>query len=96
MTIDGYVERDETVIWRDIGGEVVIVGQEDSTVRMLNETASYIWSLADGTMRIEDIADALCHRFDVPADEARADVEQFCSELLEAELATTHDLPQGF
>ena len=91
MTIDGYVERDETVIWRDIGGEVVIVGQEDSTVRMLNETASYIWSLADGTMRIEGMVGALCHKFNVSADEARVDVEQFCSELIEAKLASIRE-----
>jgi hypothetical protein len=95
MIDDGYIARDEKMIWRDIAGEIVIVGQEDSTVRMLNETASYIWSLADGTMRIEDIVDAMCHRFNVTADEARADVEQFCSQLIEAKLATTHDLPQG-
>ncbi len=91
---DGYIARDETMIWRDIGGEVVIVGQEDNTVRMLNETASYIWSLADGTMRIEDMVSALCNKFNVSADEARVDVEQFCSELVEARLASIRELPQ--
>jgi hypothetical protein len=93
MVCRGYVTRDKSVIWRDIAGEVVIVGEEDHTVRMLNKTASAIWSLADGTRDLDDIASAICEAFDVTGEEARADVEGFCSELVEAGLLTLSDAP---
>ena len=85
---NGYVVRNNGVIWRDIAGEVVIVGENDHSIRMLNKTASLIWSLADGTRRLEEIADALCERFEVTPEEAQADAEEFCSELVEAGLVS--------
>ncbi len=89
-----YVSRSDEVIWRDIAGEVVIVGENDCTIRMLNETASYIWLLADGTRLSDEIAAALSQRFEVAPEEAQADVDQFCSELLEANLATASTSPR--
>ena len=88
MAVNGLVTRTDGVIWRDIAGEVVIVGEESRTVRMLNRTASVIWLLADGTRDLEDIAGALSERFDVSPGQARADAEEFCSELAEAGLVT--------
>ena len=73
----------------------MIVGEEDQTVRMMNKTASVIWSLADGTRNVDDIASAICEAFEVTDEEARADVEGFCSELVEAGLLTLSDAPAG-
>ncbi len=47
--------RDKSVVWRDIAGEVVIAERDNRTIRVLNKTASLIWTLADGTRRAEDI-----------------------------------------
>lgn len=78
--------RDKRVVWRDIAGEVVIAHRDNRTVRVLNQAASLIWSLADGTMQIDAIVSEVCSRFDVAQEQARIDVDEFCQQLLEAGL----------
>ena len=78
--------RNNRVVWRDIAGEVVIAERDNSTVRVLNKTASLIWTLADGTRQTEDIVAEVCGRFEVPLEQAQADVDEFCRQLLEAGL----------
>ena len=88
MIIEGYLSREKRVVWRDIAGEVVIVEEDGATVHMLNRTATFVWGLADGTRRMDDISKALCQRFDVTPEQAQADTELFCVQLVEAGLAT--------
>ena len=92
MVVMGYPIRNQDVVWRDIAGEVVIAERFSSTVHVLNKTASMIWTLADGTRQPEDIAVAVCSRFDVALEQAQADVEEFCQQLLEAGLLSTKDV----
>jgi hypothetical protein len=86
MQITAYPVRVDQVVWQNIDGEVVIVDPESSTMRILNKTASLIWSLADGTRQTEGIIAEVCRVFDVDEEQARADVDEFCRELLEAGL----------
>ena len=73
----------------------MIVEEDGTTVRVLNKTASYIWKLADGTRRVEDIGSEISHRFDTQAEHALADTEEFCAELLDAGLISLLDAPQA-
>lgn len=78
--------RDSHLVWRDIAGEVVIAQRNNRTVRVLNKTASLIWTLADGTRTMDDIVSELCARFDVSAATAATDTDEFCQELARAGL----------
>lgn len=81
-----YPKRREDNIWRDIGGEVVILDEDDTQVCLLNKTAALIWTLADGTRTLAEIAESICQRFEVSPQEAVADVQEFSAQLLEADL----------
>ena len=87
--------REKNLVWRDIAGEVVIAEGDNSTVRVLNGTASAIWNLADGTREAGDIAASICSRFDVEPEQARADVDEFFQELLQAGLIKYEDASQA-
>ena len=93
--MEGYLTREKKAIWRDIAGEVVIVEEDGTTVHMLNRTASFIWSRADGTRQMHDISTELCQRFDITPQEAHVDTEQFCRQLVEAGLATLSGAPRA-
>ena len=95
VQLKGYLLRGSSVIWRDIAGEVVIAEKNDGTIRALNKTASIIWSLADGTRRAEDIVTDLYNRFEVTMERARADVDEFCRELTEANLISLIEKPES-
>lgn len=85
--------RDKRVVWRDIAGEVVIAERDNHTVHVLNKTASLIWILADGTRQADAIAAEVCCKFEVSPEQARADVDEFCQQLLEARLISIEDTP---
>jgi hypothetical protein len=87
MAIKGCPHRISRVVWRDIAGEVVIAERNDM-LHALNRTASLIWSLADGSRRMEEIISEICDRFEVTGEEAALDAEEFCRELLQAGLIT--------
>ena len=88
-----YPKRCEDGIWRDIGGEVVILDEEGTQACFLNETAALIWTLADGTRRVEEIAELLCERFEVSLKEAVSDVQEFDNQLERAGLVELLDRP---
>ncbi len=85
--IDGrHLVRDENVVWRDIADEVIIVEKDYTTIRVLNKTASFIWTLADGTRCVDDITSEICNKYDVTPEQARSHTEEFCNQLLETGL----------
>jgi hypothetical protein len=91
MKMTDYIIRSEGVVWRDVSGEVVIAERDNSTLHVLNKTASLIWTLADGTNQMNDLATAICNRFDVTPEQARVDTEEFCKQLLRAGLVWLKD-----
>jgi len=68
-----FPERNPELAWREIDGEAVIISPEDSHVHELNETASLIWTSADGRHSVYDIADVMAAKYDVPLPVAKAD-----------------------
>jgi len=65
------------LIWRAMDDGLVIVSPEEGKVRVLNESGSLIWSLVDGNRSIGEIAVILSERFEVTADQAHRDVNEF-------------------
>jgi hypothetical protein len=68
--------RNPKLAWREIDGEAVIISPEDSHVHELNETASLIWTNADGKHSVDEIAGVIAARYEVELLEAKADVDQ--------------------
>jgi hypothetical protein len=71
---------------RKVGGEVLVGGNTD--VYKLTEVAADIWSLADGTRSVSEIATAITERYDVPGATALRDVQALVNELEQAQLMT--------
>ena len=71
-----FPERNPKLAWREIDGEAVIISPEDSHVHELNETASLVWTNADGKHCVDEIAGVIAARYDVELLEAKADVDE--------------------
>ena len=97
MTIELCPARfdDGRFVWRDVAGEVVIAERDTHTIRVLNQTASLIWTLADGSTDIGQMVNAVAETFDVDQKEAGSDVDEFCRQLLEAGLVSLKGSPQS-
>ena len=71
-----FPKRNPKLAWREIDGEAVIISPKDSHVHELNETASLIWTNADGKHSVDEIVGVIAARYEVPLVEAKADVDE--------------------
>ena len=69
-----------------VGDEAVLVLPEKGKVVVLNEVGGRIWELADGTRTVTDIVEVIVSEYQVSEEQARADVEKFIEELVEAQV----------
>ena len=77
-----YIARSTAIAARSLGGETMVMSVADSTFFTLNEVASLLWQAADGITPLEEIvARQVCPQFDVTAEEAGADANEFVREL---------------
>ena len=71
-----FPQRNPKLAWREIDGEAVIISPEDSHVHELNETASLIWTNADGQHSVDEIAGVMAGKYDVALAMAKSDVTE--------------------
>jgi hypothetical protein len=80
------LERTPDLIERKVADETFLLpvrGALANTVEMfaLSEVGHFIWSRADGTRGVEDLADCVLQEFEVAEDQARAEVAEFIEKL---------------
>jgi hypothetical protein len=89
-----YIARSSAIATRMLGGEMMIMSALDSTFFTLNEVATVIWQAADGHTPLSTIIESrVCPEFEVEADEAQRDAEQFVTELAQHGILLVSDKP---
>lgn len=78
--------QNEKVAYRIINGLAFLVSPEDSSLYMLNLTATRIWELSNGQNTIKSIADSICTEFDTDYETAFHDTEIFLKAFMEKQL----------
>ena len=79
-----FVMRGDRLAARKVGGEMVILSADDSSLFVLNEVGTAIWEAADGRTSLDAIADGVCREFDVDLETALRDVSAFVTALAAA------------
>jgi len=84
---DVYVRNDQ-VVSRRIVDELILVPirknvADAETLYTLNEVGARVYELIDGARPVHDIVSAIVSEFEISGDEARTDVLEFISQLLE-------------
>jgi coenzyme PQQ synthesis protein D (PqqD) len=69
------------VRWQDLDGRVVAFNPATGRAAALNETATEIWKLADGSREEADVVAELAQRYAVDLDTIKADVLSTISQL---------------
>jgi len=80
------IERSDSLIFREIDGEVVIIGDDGRHIHMLNETATLIWNCGDKKTSVEQIISKMCDEYDVDEDTASQDVLETIKSLSDKKL----------
>jgi len=80
----GFVMRGERLAARKVGGEMVILSADDSSLFVLNEVGTAVWEAADGRTSLDAIAAGVCREFDVDRDTALREISEFVTALAAA------------
>lgn len=73
-----YIARSSAVAARRLGDEMVVMSALDSTLFSLSDVAAVLWEAADGRTPLDRIVrDRVCTSFQVDADTALRDAEEF-------------------
>ncbi len=89
-----YIARGKAVAARAIGGEMMIMAVNESTVFALDEVATIIWKAADGVTPLERIVrQTVCEEYEVPPETALLDAEELCGHLAQGGILLTSDQP---
>ena len=70
------IRRDESVLVREIDGEILMLDTLSNQIHQLNRTASFIWRTYDAGATPDVIASALVSEFAVDKETAIKDVEE--------------------
>jgi hypothetical protein len=89
------IVRGNKLAARKVGGEMVILSADDSSLFLLNEVGTAIWEAADGRRSIEALADVLCSEYEVDRATALADVAEFIESLAAAGIVSIADEAAG-
>lgn len=86
LSLGSRIQHCPDVVAGTVGEETVLVTPSQARVRMLNESGSRLWALADGSRTLQELADSLVEEYEVTPELAAADVLAFAEDLLAAGL----------
>jgi hypothetical protein len=75
--------------------EAVLVLPSRGKINVLNELGARIWSLADGTRTVKEVAAAICEAYDIDQATAEKDILQFLEILLDRGVIQIAENPVG-
>jgi hypothetical protein len=76
----------ETVLWQEVGGEVVLLDLQAGHYRSLNDVGSAMWQAIEQSPDVAAAHSQLCDMYDVDPDALRADLARFITNLVDLEL----------
>ena len=75
------IRRDDSLMVREVDGELVVLDTSSNLVHQFNRTAALIWRLCAAASPPETMADALVEAFDVERQTALRDVAETMAKL---------------
>lgn len=80
-----------SVLFRDLGGEAVLLDLESGCYYGLDEIGTRIWSLLESHSDLDRLEEELCGEYDVGRENLRADLRTFVRTLTERGLLVSKD-----
>ncbi len=81
LNLDSKPKPNASVQGRQLENEAVLVLPDKGEVKVLNTVGARIWSLADGSRSVREIAAAICAEYSISTAQVEADTLDFIREL---------------
>ncbi len=86
-----YPAKGKEVVHKEIESKSVLLNLENGSYYTLNKTGTFIWSLLDGKIAVNQLVELLTKSFDVTKDEASKDVFALIADLKKEGLIELYD-----
>jgi hypothetical protein len=88
--------RNDNFVFRRIEDETILVPIQDNvgdmgSIYSLNELGAFIWEQLDGERRLDAIKKSILHEFDVSANQAEEDINEFITDLIDIDAVNLVD-----
>lgn len=93
-TLDRYPSHHPDTAGRVLDGEAVVVTPADSRMHTMNEVGTWLWTHADGSRSVDQLAEALVEDFEVDLETARRDLVAFVEDLEQKGILVLSDAPR--
>ena len=89
--------NEEEVASKVMDGEAILINLSNGIYYSMDKVGGLIWEMIEGRHSLEKIVEGVLSRYDVSAEQVRADVERVVAELVQENLVkvTDEDLPVG-
>ena len=88
---ENYPAKGKEVVYKEIESKSVLLNLDNGSYYTLNKTGTFIWSLLDGKLDVNQLVELLTQHFDVAKDEAQKDVFALIANLKKEGLIELHD-----
>jgi hypothetical protein len=85
--------RNRAVLWRELDGEAILLDPQSGYSYSLNAVGTLIWIMLDGTHSLEDIAGAICEKYEVEQAQAIQDIDHLVMDLRTCKLLSDQVSP---
>lgn len=80
-TTESAFRQSSDVVFRDVGGETILLDSRRGTYFALNEVGAAAWQLIDGGVRLQEVCAGLVERYEVTSETAWTDLVELVEEL---------------
>ncbi|MFA6216203.1 MAG: PqqD family protein [Candidatus Omnitrophota bacterium] len=80
--LDKKIKRNQSIAWRTIEEEALLVDPKDGLIYPLNAAGTRIWELIDGTKTCREILVIIHDEFEVEESSLQKDAVEFIEELV--------------
>ncbi len=78
--------RNKAILWRELDGEAILLDPQAGCSYNLNAVGTLIWKMLDGTHSTNDIAKAICEKYEAEQAQALEDINQLLTDLHHSKL----------
>ena len=82
------LRRNNTILWRELDGEAVLLDPNAGCSYNLNQVGTLIWKMLDGTHTTDEIVSAICEQYEVEFAQALQDLEYLLADMRANNLAS--------
>jgi len=93
IALDSYPIQRSDILSKRLGEEMIFVLADKHQAKVVNESGAFIWSMLDGSHRVDEIAQKITAEYEGDYEQIIIDLVDFLEQMLAKEIIMISDRP---